>query len=179
MQTKALDVPFTLSALPDVPGHKHQTKCQTFNALQALLGEEEESGNGPVAWARLLSLLQVKSQRPQVATLGRRSLNKVPPSRGQKVGSGRRDPRREERKGRSFHTPPPHRAGLERWLSLICVEGPAPGNQEKSQVGIHLLLWLQQEVLVYSEDPETGCSCRTGGDEPCFSLISLATRELY
>lgn len=35
--TKALDVHFTLSALPDVPGHKHQTQGQTFNARQALL----------------------------------------------------------------------------------------------------------------------------------------------
>ena len=32
--TEALDVHFTLLALPDVPGPKPQTLCQTFQALQ-------------------------------------------------------------------------------------------------------------------------------------------------
>lgn len=42
-----------------------------------------------------------------------------------------------------------------------------------------LLLWLlQQGAPIYSKDPEIRCSCGTGGDGPCLSLISLATREL-
>lgn len=55
------------------------------------------------------------------------------------------------------------------------------GTRRKARGGsFHLLLWLLQwEGLVYREDPERGCSYRTEHDEPCFSLISLATRELY
>lgn len=46
---EALDVHFILPALPDMPGHKPQTQRQTFNTLQALLGEERSwaMGLGP------------------------------------------------------------------------------------------------------------------------------------
>lgn len=45
---EALDVHFILSALRDMPGHKPQTQCQTFNTLQALLGRRSRAmGLGP------------------------------------------------------------------------------------------------------------------------------------
>lgn len=47
---KAFDVHFTLSALPDVPGHKHQAECQALCALQAFLRRRSRAlglGQGP------------------------------------------------------------------------------------------------------------------------------------
>ena len=100
----------------------------------------------------VLSLLQVMSQRLQVATLVRCSLNKVPPSRGQKVGEWAAETQVEERRERAEASTPlllltelAHK-GI---CPLICVKRLGPGNQEKSQVGIFrlLLCLLQQESL--------------------------------
>lgn len=181
--TKALDVHFTLSALPDVPGHKHQTQGQTFNTRQALLRRR--------SWAMGLWPGDCQPPSGEVTATPSGHSGKAPSEQGaafwgrgggrQKVGSGLQRPK--ERRG-GIGPKLPQLSSSQSWhmresVPLFLLKDWGKGTR-RTPGGNFSSSALASSVgsTYYSKDPEIGCSCRTGSDGPYFSLIPLETREL-
>ena len=126
--TEALDVHFTLSALPDMPGHKPQTECQNFNAPQPPLRRRSRAvgpGPGPDGAHPALGEVTVTpsghfGKAPSEHSATFQGLQRPKQKRGDK---GQRLPQ----------GPPPHSWHVRASVPLFALKGWCKGTKSKAR----------------------------------------------